>query len=101
MSNLKGLNLTTKLNKEQDENNINSNEHSEVFENKNKSKKKNKNVNNNRNEYNKSLNSFDFRKTSAYNLSSKKSETTKNTGNKKGKIETNFKKINSKKIKNN
>ena len=100
MSNLKGLNLSTKLNKEQDENNINSNEHSEVFENKNKSKKKNKKVNNNRNEYNKSLNSFDFRKTSAYNLSSKKSETTKNTGNKKGKIESSFKKINSKKINN-
>ena len=99
MSNLKGLNLATKWNKEQDENNNNSNEHSEVIENKNKPKKKNKKKNN-RNEYNKSLNSFDFRKTSIYNLASKKIETAKNAGNKKGKIETSFKKINSKKVKN-
>ena len=100
MSNLKGLNLATKWNREQDEKNNNSNEHSVVIENKNKTKKKNKNKNN-RNEYNKSLNSFDFRKTSVYNLTSKKSETTKNAGNKKGKIETSFKKLNSKKVKNN
>ena len=99
MSNLKGLNLATKWNKEQDENNNNSNEHSEVIENKNKPKKKNKKKNN-RNEYNKSLNSFDFRKTSIYNLASKKIETAKNAGNKKVKIETSFKKINSKKVKN-
>ena len=99
MSNLKGLNLATKWNKEQDENNNNSNEHSEVIENKNKPKNKNKKKNN-RNEYNKSLNSFDFRKTSIYNLASKKIETAKNAGNKKVKIETSFKKINSKKVKN-
>ena len=99
MSNLKGLNLATKWNKEQDENNNNSNEHSEVIENKNKPKNKNKKKNN-RNEYNKSLNSFDFRKTSIYNLACKKSETAKNAGNKKGKIETSFKKINSKKVNN-
>ena len=99
MSNLKGLNLATKWNKEQDENNNNSNEHSEVIENKNKPKKKNKKMKN-RNEYNKSLNSFDFRKTSIYNLASKKIETAKNAGNKKVKIETSFKKINSKKVKN-
>ena len=99
MSNLKGLNLATKWNKEQDENNNNSNEHSEVIENKNKPKKKNKKKYN-RNEYNKSLNSFDFRKTSIYNLASKKIETAKNAGNKKVKIETSFKKINSKKVKN-
>ena len=99
MSNLKGLNLTKKWNKKQDENNNNSNEHSEVIENKNKPKNKNKKKNN-RNEYNKSLNSFDFRKTSIYNLASKKIETAKNAGNKKGKIETSFKKINSKKVKN-
>ena len=99
MSNLKGLNLATKWNKEQDENNNNSNEHSEVIENKNKPKKKNKKKNN-RNEYNKSLNSFDFRKTSIYSLASKKIETAKNAGNKKVKIETSFKKINSKKVKN-
>lgn len=91
MSNLKGLNLATKWNKEQDENNNNSNEHSEVIENKNKPKNKNKKKNN-RNEYNKSLNSFDFRKTSIYNLASKKIETAKNAGNKKVKIETSFKK---------
>jgi len=100
MSNLKGLNLAIKWNKDQDEKNNNSNEQSEIIENKNKTKKKNKKVNNNRNEYNKSLNSFDFRKTSIYNLASKKSETTKNIGNKKGKIETSFKKLNSKKNKN-
>ena len=99
MSNLKGLNLATKWNKEQDENNNNSNEHSEVIENKNKPKNKNKKKNN-RNEYNKSLNSFDFRKTSIYSLASKKIETAKNAGNKKVKIETSFKKINSKKVKN-
>ena len=99
MSNLKGLNLATKWNKEQDENNNNSNEHSEVIENKNKPKNKNKKKNN-RNEYNKSLNSFDFRKTSIYNLASKKIETAKNAGNKKVKIETSFKKINSQKVKN-
>ena len=99
MSNLKGLNLATKWNKEQDENNNNSNEHSEVIENKNKPKNKNKKKHN-RNEYNKSLNSFDFRKTSIYNLASKKIETAKNAGNKKVKIETSFKKINSKKVKN-
>ena len=99
MSNLKGLNLATKCNREQDENNNISNEHSVVLENKNKTKKKNKNKNY-RNEYNKSLNTFDFRKTSIYSLASKKIETTKNTGNKKGKIETSFKKINSKKNKN-
>lgn len=45
------------------------------------------------------MNSFDFRKTSIYNLASKKIETAKNAGNKKVKIETSFKKINSKKLK--
>mgnify|MGYP006873049829 CR=1 FL=1 len=100
MSNLKGLNLATKWNREQDEKNNNSIDQSEVNENKNKTTKKNKKINNNTNDYNKTLNSFDLRKATAYNLTSKKSETTKNAGNKKGKIETSFKKINSKKIKN-
>ena len=98
MSNLKGLSFSNKWNKEQEERNNNIN-HSVVIENKNSTKKKKKKVNNNRNVYNKSLNSFDFRKTSFYNLTSKRYETTKYMGNKYGKIESSFYKAYSKKAK--
>ena len=98
MSNLKGLSFSNKWNKEQEERNNNIN-HSVVIENKNSTKKKKKKVNINRNAYNKSLNSFDFRKTSFYNLTSKRYETTKYMGNKYGKIESSFYKAYSKKAK--
>ena len=98
MSNLKGLSFSNKWNKEQEERNNNIN-HSVVIENKNSTKKKKKKVNINRNVYNKSLNSFDFRKTSFYNLTSKRYETTKYMGNKYGKIESSFYKAYSKKAK--
>ena len=98
MSNLKGLSFSSKWNKDHDERNNNSN-HSVVIENKNSSKKKKKKVNNNRNIYNKSLNSFDFRKTSFYNLTSKRYEPTKYMANKYGKIESSFNKVYSKKTK--
>ena len=98
MSNLKGLSFSNKWNKEQEERNNNIN-HSVVIENKNSTKKKKKKVNINRNVYNKSLNSFDFRKTSFYNLTSKRYETTKYMGNKYGKIESSFYKAFSKKAK--
>ena len=98
MSNLKGLSFSSKWNKEHEERNNNSN-HSVVIENKNSTKKKKKKVNNNRNVYNKSLNSFDFRKTSFYNLTSKRYDTTKYMGNKYGKIESSFNKVYSKKTK--
>ena len=98
MSNLKGLSFSNKWNKEHDDKNNNSN-HSVVVENKSSTKKKKKKVNNNRNIYNKSLNSFDFRKTSFYNLTSKRYDTTKYMGNKYGKIESSFNKAFSKKSK--
>jgi len=98
MSNLKGLSFSSKWNKEHEDKNNNSN-HSVAIENKNSSKKKKKKVNNNRNIYNKYLNSFDFRKTSFYNLTSKRYDNTKYLGNKYGKIESSFNKIYSKKSK--
>ena len=98
MSNLKGLSFSSKWNKEQDERNNNSN-HSVVIDNKSSSKKKKKKVFNNRNIYNKSLNSFDYRKSSFYNLTSKRNEPTKYMTNKYGKIASSFYKNYSKKEK--
>ena len=98
MSNLKGLSFSSKWNKEPDERNNKSN-HSVVIENKSSSKKKKKKVINNRNIYNKSLNSFDYRKSSFYNLTSKRNEPSKYMTNKYGKIASSFYKAYSKKEK--